>query len=63
MASNANGAGVRLEIERRADGWWIVERNGTGLPDMGPYRTRAEADDDRVGVAKFCRRNPAYVGP
>jgi hypothetical protein len=39
-------------LTRRASGWWVVD-----LPcgDMGPYKTRAEADEDRKGVERFYR--------
>lgn len=41
-------ARVHLETVRRNGKWWI-----DGLTDfgpMGPYDTRAEADDDRIGL-------------
>jgi hypothetical protein len=31
-------------LERRDDGWWII--GYTPDPEMGPYRTRREAQDD-----------------
>ena len=40
-----------LATVRHADGWWVVG----GEEPMGPYRTRAEADDDRRGVQRFLR--------
>ena len=43
-----------MNTERRSDGWWIV-----GVPDTidqcGPYTTRAEAEKDRVGMARAIR--------
>lgn len=52
--------GVRLVCRQRGDGWWIVDDAGR-LPDHGPYDTRREADEDRVGLARFCRAHPTYV--
>jgi len=42
------------ELERRAAGWWIA-----GIPDCedaGPYDTKAEANEDRLGLENFYRR-------
>ena len=41
-----------LSLQRRAGAWWIAGYSGG---DMGPYATRAEADDDRRGVLRFYR--------
>lgn len=35
---------------RRADGWWVIY---PPYMDMGPYRSRAEAEDDARGVRRF----------
>ncbi len=43
-----------LQLERRPDGWWITGQPDTE-PDCGPYGTKAEADSDRVGLARFYR--------
>jgi hypothetical protein len=40
----------KLKLEKREDGYWIV-----GYPlsvECGPYKTRAEADDDRMGLER-----------
>jgi len=40
-----------METVEREDGWWI-----TGVPDCmdcGPYPTRAMADDDMRGMARY----------
>lgn len=37
---------MRLKLERRADGWWIVG----GELDCGAYDTRREAAEDRRGL-------------
>jgi hypothetical protein len=42
-----------MEVERRDDGWWIV--GGELEMDCGPYDTKAEAESDRVGMARFFR--------
>ncbi len=54
-----------MRTERRSDGWWIV-----GVPDSvvecGPYATKADAESDRVGMARFFRHwdKPAWMnGP
>lgn len=37
--------------EQRNDGWWITgDLQG---PDIGPYDTLAEAEDDRLGIERF----------
>ena len=44
---------VKLETIRRSTGWWV-----TGLPDYddcGPYDTRKEAEEDRIGMERFYR--------
>lgn len=42
-----------MTTEKRNDGWWIVEIPET--PDCGPYRTKAEAESDRIGMERFFR--------
>ena len=42
----------KVRIERRSDGWWIVGDPLLGFDDMGPYLTKAEAEDDGAGVAR-----------
>lgn len=50
-APAVNGRAPRLTLDRRADGWAIA-----GLDvELGPYATRAEADDDRRGLQRFYR--------
>jgi len=55
-----------LEIARRSGRYWIVGLPGPPLPadpdypqitgtEIGPYRTKAEAEDDRRGVRRFYR--------
>ena len=42
-----------MQLERREDGWWIVD-----VPDAevsGPYETRAEAASDMRGLRRFFR--------
>jgi len=45
---------VDLETIWRGGAWWV-----TGLPDnepdCGPYKSRAEAESDRVGMTRFFR--------
>lgn len=40
---------MKLKIEKREDGWWIVE----GDEDCGPYKTKREANEDRIGLQRF----------
>lgn len=59
---NANQqAAAELKIEWREDGWWITGDKFT--PDMGPYKTRHEANDDMQGVKRFLRHgnNRGYI--
>ncbi len=46
-----------LTTERRSDDWVVVDPNNRDCPEYGPYNTRADADEDRVGVTKFWRMN------
>jgi hypothetical protein len=39
------------KLKRRTDGWWIVWGDSDD-PDAGPYDTRAEANEDRDGLAR-----------
>lgn len=39
----------KLKLEKREDGYWIT---GGEWTDCGPYKTRAEADDDRNGLER-----------
>jgi len=56
-----------LQTTRHNDGTWWVEnvpayRVGFVMcTECGPYRTRAEADSDRVGLQRFYRRNRKYA--
>jgi hypothetical protein len=43
-----------MTLTQRPDGWWIVDVPDT-IDECGPYRTRAEAEQDRVGLARFFR--------
>lgn len=38
-------------LEKRVDGWWIIHHD----PELGPYQTRAEAEDDMRGLVRFYR--------
>ena len=55
VPTKRSGKSSELTTEQRGKAsWWI-----TGLPDgdadCGPYRTRAEAEEDRRGLARFYR--------
>ena len=50
-----------MEIVKQPDGWWI-----TGEPldlDCGPYDTKAEAESDMRGLARFEKHGhkPGYA--
>ena len=47
-----------LELEKRDDGWWVKDPNNI---DMGPYRTKEDAEEDRRGVTRFWKNNPEYL--
>jgi hypothetical protein len=42
----------KMEIEKRDDGWWIVDPNNE---DCGPYDTKADATEDKQGLTRFYR--------
>lgn len=48
---------VILQTVRKGRQWWVtgLHRYDATAGDLGPYRTRAEADDDRLGVQRFFR--------
>jgi hypothetical protein len=37
------------------NGKWEITDMPDGEPDCGPYTTRAEAESDRIGMARFFR--------
>lgn len=45
---------ARLALLRRGNVWWVTG-GGDELEEMGPYRTRAEANEDRRGVQRYLR--------
>ena len=49
-----------MKIERDEHGcWWIRDIPGGG--DCGPYDTKQEANDDRIGLARFAAANPKLI--
>lgn len=50
-----------MRLEKRRDGWWIVDESGG--TDCGPYDTQAEARDDMRGMERFAKyaARPGYV--
>jgi hypothetical protein len=44
-----------VNITKRPDGWWITDTPADYGGDVGPYTTKAEADDDRRGLERFER--------
>lgn len=52
-----------MRIAKRDDGWWIIgipssEAGSDRASHCGPYRTKAEAADDRLGLERFFREHP-----
>jgi hypothetical protein len=47
---------------QRPDGWWITDLPDNE-PDVGPYDTKAEAEDDRRGLERFFKYadRPGFV--
>lgn len=45
-----------MRLIKRDGAWWIVNTPTPDVPEYGPYRTRAEADDDRQGVQRWVER-------
>lgn len=41
-----------MNLQRRTDGWWIVD-TPQDVDEMGPYDTKADAQDDLRGVERF----------
>ena len=46
---------MRLTTKRLGSGWWIVGDEDFG--PYGPYETRKEAEEDRIGVTRSIRRS------
>ncbi len=54
-----------MKSVKRKDGWWITEMPECSMcedcegcaaqDDIGPYDTKAEAEDDRKGLARTAR--------
>jgi hypothetical protein len=52
-----------MRIAKQDDGWWIFDvpssqTSGKRFTSCGPYRTKAEAADDRLGLERFFREHP-----
>lgn len=60
MPKLAKGVPV-LACKQRDDGWWITGLPNDDCPECGPYRTRAEADEDRMGLQRFYRDRDAML--
>lgn len=44
---------MKLSIQQRADGWWLVNVPNHTCCEHGPYRTRREALEARDGTNRF----------
>lgn len=51
-----------MKTVKRSDGYWIVDVPD-GVLEMGPYKTRKEADEDRKGVERTLanEHKPGYI--
>lgn len=45
---------MRLKTEKFGKSWWIVGDGDFG--PYGPYKTKSEAEDDRIGLIRTWRR-------
>ena len=43
-----------MKVEQRNGKWWVVDIPDT-ISEAGPYKTRAEAEQDRRGMEAFFR--------
>lgn len=48
---------VRCEIKRIGKEWWVYDANNSDFEyrDVGPYRTKAEAQEAKTGLERFWR--------
>jgi len=46
---------VKCEIRRVGKEWWVYDANNSDVEyrDVGPYRTKAEAQEAKVGLERF----------
>ena len=46
---------VRCEVKRVGTEWWVYDANNSDFEyrDVGPYRTKAEAQEARIGLERF----------
>ena len=42
-----------ITIKRQAGAWWIIDRSDP--EPIGPYTTKAEAEDDARGLVRFAK--------
>ena len=51
----------RLQTMKKGKTWWIVGDDDAG--PMGPYDNKQQAEEDRVGVARFHRHkdDPEFI--
>lgn len=47
----------KLSVYRDKGRWWISDKNNADCDVVGPYATRKEAEEDRVGLIKFYRNS------
>ena len=46
---------VERGIEDEVGGWWIDDPNNPSCPLVGPYSTKAEAQEDKLGLQETYR--------
>lgn len=44
-----------MKLDRIDGEWWIIDIPGGG--NAGPYGTKQEANDDRIGLERFAKAN------
>lgn len=44
---------AKLTVEKRPDGWVVVDKNNDTYPETDPYDTKQEALEAKKGLEKF----------
>ena len=56
---------TEMTLQKRKDGWWILHVPDS-ITEYGPYDTKDEAEEDRVGLARTFQMldaDPKYRWP
>lgn len=49
-----------MKLEKRSDGWWVIE-TPAGVLEVGPSDTKAEAQEDLMGLKRFLKEHDAKL--